>query len=153
MQQSVNNEKNILFKGNAPFIFRSWFSTTNCHESHHDGFTVSSESVFQQLGQHGVTEWHWKHNDIQCFSHNFTIITPQIIGNWPTLTNWDFDNCIQEHCKVTFASQLPITAGWTAEFVRVCFPEDCRRPIEFLKYDTMPGIQPVIFRSQGLRLS
>ena len=36
----------------------------------------------------------------------------------------------RQHRKVTCSSQLPITAGWTAAFVKACFKETCQSPIK-----------------------
>ena len=86
------------------------------------------------------------------FSHDFTI-TPLVIGNGPTLTCLSFRCCLYGPSKVTFSSQLPITAGWTAAFVKFCFSRGLPKPNEIFEFDTMPGFDPMIFWSQGLRLS
>ena len=73
------------------------------------------------------------------FSQDFTI-TPLVIG-------------LCGPSKVTFSSQLPITAGSTAAFVKVCFSRELPKPNEIFEFDAMPGFEPMIFWSQGLRLS
>ena len=61
------------------------------------------------------------------FSHDFTV-TPLIIKNVPTLTYLSFRYRLQGHCKVTFSSQQPITAGWRAACVKVCFSRGLPNP-------------------------
>ena len=51
------------------------------------------------------------------FSPDFTIITPLIIGNGPTLTNWTFDNCYCYSGNVTLLLLLLLIASKSIELV------------------------------------
>ena len=61
-------------------------------------------------------------------SHDFAIL-PRWSLEMAQLLQIELSILHTMHCKVTFSSQLPTTAGWTTVFGKICaFPEVCRSP-------------------------